>query len=49
MQGDTYWNDVVEIVPAGGNAAYTRVELNFRNGHRCSIIGIDAEDGGRIA
>ncbi len=49
VQGDTYWSDdVVEIVPVGGNAAYVRVELNFYNGHMCSISGIGTEDGGRI-
>lgn len=41
-------DDVVEIVPAGDGAAYVRVELQFYNGHQCSIAGIGAVEGGRI-
>ena len=49
VQGDTYWSDdVVEIVRVSGNAAYVRLELDFYNGHMCSVGGIGRVEGGRI-
>lgn len=49
VQGNTYWSDdVVEIVPVGGDAAYVRMELNFYNGHMCQVSGIGRVEDGRI-
>lgn len=49
VQGDKYWSDdVAEIVAVGPNAAYVRLELEFYNGHMCSISGIGRMEGERI-
>jgi len=49
VQGNVYWSDnVAEIVAVTGDAAYIRIELNFYNGHTCSISGIGQVSDGRI-
>ena len=41
IDGDKYTGeDVVEIVSVAPGSAYVRVELDFFNGHECSIYGI---------
>lgn len=43
--GETYVSEnVLEIVPVRGRAAYFRIHLEFYNGHECAISGI-AEAG----
>lgn len=49
IQGNRFGSDnIVEIVPIGGHAAYLRVELAFFNYHTCSILGIGKAVGRRI-
>src|SRR5258708_32021584 len=39
--GETYVSEnVLEIVPVRGRAAYFRIHLEFYNGHECAISGI---------
>ena len=46
VDGSRYWSDnVVEIVPVSANAAYVRAELQFYNGHMCSISGVASAEG----
>jgi len=46
VDGSTYWSDdVVEIVPVSADAAYVRAELQFYNGHSCSIAGVAKAQG----
>jgi len=41
VDGSKYWSDdVVEIVPVDSTHAYFRAELEFYNGHSCSIAGV---------
>lgn len=41
IDGSKYWSDdVVEIVPVDATHAYVRADLQFYNGHQCSIAGI---------
>ena len=41
VDGSKYWSDdVVEIVPIDAAHAYFRAELEFYNGHSCSIAGV---------
>lgn len=47
--GETYWSDdVAEIVPLTGTAAYIRVSLEFYNGHVCDIWGVGQAEGARL-
>jgi hypothetical protein len=50
VDGSHYWSDdVLEIVPLDARRAYFRAELQFYNGHQCSIFGIaHAEDDGLV-
>jgi hypothetical protein len=46
VDGTRYWSDdVVEIVPVSATAAYVRAELQFYNGHSCSIAGVATAQG----
>jgi hypothetical protein len=46
VDGTSYWSDdVVEIVPVSDDAAYVRAELQFYNGHSCSIAGVAKAQG----
>lgn len=46
VTGDVYWSDdVVEIVPLNDMAAYVRADLQFFNGHQCSISGMGRLEG----
>ncbi|HEX4737176.1 MAG TPA: hypothetical protein VH331_06420 [Allosphingosinicella sp.] len=50
VDGSKYWSDdVLEIVPLDSRRAYFRAELQFYNGHQCSIFGVArAEPGGLV-
>jgi hypothetical protein len=50
VDGSHYWSDdVLEIVPLDPQRAYFRAELQFYNGHSCSIFGVaHAEAGGLV-
>jgi hypothetical protein len=49
VDGSHYWSDdVVEIVRLDPRRAYVRAELQFYNGHQCSISGIAHVDGGGL-
>lgn len=49
VDGSKYWSDdVVEIVPVDATHAYFRAELQFYNGHSCSIAGIAKTVGSRL-
>jgi hypothetical protein len=46
VQGDHYTSeDVLEIVPVSGDAAYVRLHLDFYNGHICDISGVARQAG----
>lgn len=46
VTGERYTSeDVVEIVPVDANHAYVRMELQFFNGHSCSLAGITRAEG----
>lgn len=46
VSGATYFSDdVAEIVPVDAAHAYVRFELNFFNGHTCSLAGIAERQG----
>jgi len=46
VDGSHYWSDdVLEIVRLDPRRAYFRAELQFYNGHECSISGIAHSDG----
>jgi hypothetical protein len=46
VDGTVYFSDdVVEIVPVDASHAYVRAELQFYNGHMCSLAGVAAADG----
>jgi hypothetical protein len=50
VTGEKYQSeDVVEIVRYDDTRIYVRAELQFFNGHECSISGIARYDGGRFA
>lgn len=41
IDGDEYRSEnILELVPHGHRALYFRTELDFYNGHRCSLYGI---------
>lgn len=40
-----YTDDVAEIVPVDATHAYVRFELNFFNGHSCSLAGVAEQRG----
>lgn len=41
IDGSKYWSDdVIEIVPVDATHVYFRAELDFYNGHSCSIRGV---------
>ena len=47
--GSTYGSDhVVEIVPVDRRHAYVRAELQFYNGHSCSLAGVAASHGATL-
>lgn len=51
--GDTsgevyYTTDVVEILPLDQERAVVNLDLNFFNGHSCSVYGIATLNGGRL-
>lgn len=47
--GSKYWSDnVVEIVPIDATHAYFRAELDFFNGHQCSIYGVAKAVGKKL-
>lgn len=50
VDGSTFWSDdVLEIVRLDPRRAYFRAELQFYNGHECSISGIaHSEPGGLV-
>ena len=49
VSGDKYWSDdVLEIVRLDPGRAYFRAELQFFNGHQCSISGIAHSEGGGL-
>ena len=49
VSGETYTGqDIVEIVPVAGDAAYVRAHLDFYNGHSCSIARIAQSEGARL-
>lgn len=41
-------DDVIEIVPVSDRAAYVRLELNFFNGHICTLSGVAEEEDGAL-
>ena len=44
--GDHYTSeDILEIVPVSGDAAYVRLHLDFYNGHICAISGVARQAG----
>jgi hypothetical protein len=46
VQGDHYTSeDILEIVPVSGDAAYVRLHLDFYNGHICDIAGVARQAG----
>jgi hypothetical protein len=46
VQGDHYTSeDILEIVPVDGDAAYVRLHLDFYNGHICDISGVARQAG----
>ena len=50
VDGSKYWSDdVVEIVPVDATHAYFRAELQFYNGHSCSIAGVAKTVGNTLA
>lgn len=49
VTGEKYQSeDVVEIVRYDATRIYVRAELQFFNGHQCSISGIATYDGGKF-
>ena len=49
VDGSKYWSDdVIEIVPVDATHAYFRAELDFYNGHQCSIRGIAKAVGNKL-
>jgi len=49
VDGSKYWSDdVVEIVPVDATHAYFRADLQFYNGHSCSIAGIAKTAGAKL-
>jgi hypothetical protein len=46
VSGERYRSeDIVEIVPVDRRHAYLRMELQFFNGHSCSLVGIAQRQG----
>lgn len=49
VDGSKYWSDdVVEIVPIDATHAYFRAELDFYNGHQCSLNGVARASGTKL-
>ncbi|HEY1606469.1 MAG TPA: hypothetical protein VGF77_12825 [Allosphingosinicella sp.] len=49
VDGSHYWSDdVLEIVRLDPRRAYVRAELQYYNGHQCSISGIAHAEGGGL-
>ena len=49
IDGDVYYTtDVVEILPIDAGSAVINMELNFFNGHSCSVSGIAKLDRDRL-
>lgn len=49
VDGSKYWSDdVVEIVPVDATHAYFRAELQFYNGHECSLSGVARAVGNKL-
>lgn len=50
VSGEEYMSEnIVEIVPVAPRAAYVRLELQFFNGHICSLYGVaEADRGGLV-
>ena len=49
VDGDVYYTtDVVEILPIDGDRAMVNLDLNFFNGHSCSVAGIARLAGERL-
>lgn len=49
VDGDVYYTtDVVEILPLDGGRAVINLELNFFNGHSCSVGGVASLQGNRL-
>lgn len=47
--GEGYWSDnVAEIVPLDARHAYVNFELQFYNGHSCSLSGVAKTQGGSL-
>jgi len=46
VSGRSFWSDdVFEIVPVDARHAYIRAEINFFNGHMCSLNGVATAEG----
>jgi len=46
VTGEKYTGEnIVEIVPVAGSAAYVRIHLDYFNGHSCSLFGIAKAEG----
>ena len=49
VSGDSYTvTDEIVIVPVDARRAWLRMELNFFNGHQCSIAGLATWEGGEL-
>lgn len=49
VDGEKYTSEnIVEIVPVSGDAAYVRVHTEWFNGHGCALWGIAAAEGNRL-
>jgi hypothetical protein len=49
IDGNHYTGEnIVEIVPVTSSAAYLRIELDFFNGHHCSLAGVASATGSEL-
>lgn len=49
VDGSGYWSDnVVEVVPVDATHAYVRFDLQFYNGHSCTLAGVAEAKGSTL-